>query len=224
MDFITFTIQSFLQRSFQHFMPLLFMSKELGLDLHWCNMPRTNESTNSLSNYGFLVHILIYLVYQSHRMFLPIMHYDGWWPKHKTVAWLLGTTLPMEIQRMIMSRCVLTMCYCSRNRQPIDDVCGAQAFTFYDSYNAESVYRLVPRKDRYIDPAIFPGMQYLYQHGQFTRCILTRDQLSLYPSKTLSRFKKDLAEFQKKQQEQKQHDMDTSAEQDLPSTSRANEH
>ncbi|CDS05385.1 hypothetical protein LRAMOSA07914 [Lichtheimia ramosa] len=109
-------------------------------------------------------------------------------------------------------------------RQPIDDVCGAQAFTFYDSYNAESVYRLVPRRDRYIDPAIFPGMQYLYQHGQFTKCILTRDQLSLYPSKTLSRFKKDLAEFQKKQREQKQHDKNTSAEQDLPSTSRANEH
>lgn len=93
MDCIIFTIQSSLPRSSQPFMPFLSMNRELGLGPHWCNTLPTSESTNSLSNYGFLVHTLIYPVCPSHRTSLPITHYDGWWPKHKTVAWYLGTTL-----------------------------------------------------------------------------------------------------------------------------------
>lgn len=79
-------------------------------------------------------------------------------------------------------------------RQPkkstsIDDVCGSRAFLYTDSYRNEVVYRLLPRKDRYIDPA--GGLDVLCMRGDFLT-YMTKEQLSLYRSKTLVRSLDDI--------------------------------
>lgn len=56
------------------------------------------------------------------------------------------------------------------------------------------------RKDRYIDPILFPTNRCLYMSGKFS--YITDDQLLLYPSKTLERFYDDLAWRAEQEEEQ----------------------
>ncbi|KAF7727228.1 hypothetical protein EC973_007840 [Apophysomyces ossiformis] len=74
-------------------------------------------------------------------------------------------------------------------RNSIDVLCGGGAFYYNDSYDSSIIYRLLPRKDRIIDPDVFGqfGRRAVYKEGAF-ETFMTPDQLSLYRSKTLEVF------------------------------------
>ncbi|KAI9270641.1 hypothetical protein BDA99DRAFT_502338 [Phascolomyces articulosus] len=91
-------------------------------------------------------------------------------------------------------------------KSPIDEICGARAFLYNDSYRNQIVYRLLPRKDRYIDPTLFPDQRALYMDGHFSEYI-TVDQLRLFRSKTLDKFLSTI----KKTQEQQDREQSTSS-------------
>ncbi|KAI9494820.1 hypothetical protein BDB00DRAFT_871094 [Zychaea mexicana] len=76
-------------------------------------------------------------------------------------------------------------------RCPIDEVCGARAFLYNDSYENQLVYRLLPRTNRVIDTTIFRNRHALYMNGHFSEYI-TQEQLGLFRSNTLDSFLSEL--------------------------------
>ncbi|CAO3600236.1 unnamed protein product [Absidia cylindrospora] len=69
--------------------------------------------------------------------------------------------------------------------KPISEICHGGKFTLVDSYKSSFIYRLLHRKDRFIDPHVFghKGVHALYEDGKFS--YITDDDLASYPSNTL---------------------------------------
>lgn len=70
-------------------------------------------------------------------------------------------------------------------------------FIFNDSYNDLFVYRVVPRTDRVIERDINTNRymaNQLYKVGDFFNNLMTREQMDMYPSRTLVNFNINLEE------------------------------
>ncbi|KAI8340826.1 hypothetical protein BC941DRAFT_392499 [Chlamydoabsidia padenii] len=76
--------------------------------------------------------------------------------------------------------------------KPINDICRGGKFYLNDSYDSSIIYRLMARKNRFIDPRIFgkEGLHAIYEEGQFS--YITKKELASYPSHTLDKYEEYL--------------------------------
>ncbi|ORX61504.1 hypothetical protein DM01DRAFT_1316272 [Hesseltinella vesiculosa] len=133
-----------------------------------------------------------------------------WFPGvHSDIGGGSGGTPTQEDENLLPNHALLWMMTMAQDRglvfnQTPEFVCRGGKFTFLDSYKSSWIYSVMPRTDRVIDLDVFgkQGIHCVYTNGTFP--YMTKEQLDLYPSRTLVNYEAALNAIKINQQQQQQ--------------------